>query len=147
MSPVFVPTSWCFSLLLVVLSGCGDRINPAVDEAAIRQVMAEQETAWDRGDLAGFMDGYDDAVCFIGRKGMTCGRDAVTRNYEQSYPDHAAMGDLRFTIHEVLPAGAGHAWVTGNWELTRAADTLGGGFSLLWKKEGGRWRILRDHSY
>ncbi|HNR56027.1 MAG TPA: nuclear transport factor 2 family protein [Flavobacteriales bacterium] len=141
------PGSCALPLIVILIHGCGGASEPATDEAAIRKVMAGQEAAWDRGDLSGFMDGYDDRVCFIGRKGMTCGRDAVTRNYEKSYPDQAAMGDLRFTIHEVLPAGTGHAWVTGNWQLTRTSDTLGGGFSLLWKREKAGWRIIRDHSY
>jgi ketosteroid isomerase-like protein len=31
--------------------------------------------------------------------------------------------------------------------LVRTADTLGGGFTLLWVKEGEAWKIARDHSY
>lgn len=138
---------WALLLAVLPWCGCGSGADPVADEAAIKQVMADQERAWDQGDLTGFMAGYDGSVCFIGRRGMTCGREAVTRNYEQRYPDRAAMGDLRFTIQEVLPAGDRHAWVTGLWELVRTADTLGGGFSLLWEKDEAGWRIIRDHSY
>ncbi len=127
--------------------GCGQRRDARSDEAAIRQVLAAQEAAWDQGDIQGFMTGYTADVCFIGARGRTCGREAVTRNYESSYPDKAAMGDLHFEITEVLPTGSAHAWVTGTWQLFRVADTLGGGFSLLWRKEADGWRILRDHTY
>ncbi len=116
-------------------------------EVAIRQVMTDQEAAWDRGDIPGFMEGYADSVCFISKKGMTCGKAEVTANYLRTYPDKSAMGDLTFGIHEVVMAGEAHAWLTGTWELIRASDTVGGGFSLLWKKEPQGWRILRDHTY
>lgn len=109
--------------------------------------MAQQEAAWDRGDIPTYMEGYADDVCFTSGKGSTCGREAVTNNYLRKYPDKAAMGDLTFGIDELLPAGNGHAWLTGTWQLVRSADTLGGGFSLLWKNEGKNWRIVRDHSY
>lgn len=128
------------------MAGCGSP-SIQVDEQAIRHVMADQEVAWDKGDIRGYMEGYADDICFIGKRGRTCGKEEVTRNYEQNYPDLAAMGDLQFELHEVVPAGSDHAWVTGNWHLYRAADTLNGGFSLLWRKDKNGWRILRDHSY
>lgn len=133
--------------IFLMMAACRSAPDLQVDGTAIRQVMAEQEAAWDRGDIRGYMAGYAEDICFIGRRGRTCGKEAVTRNYEKNYPDRAAMGDLHFVLHEVLPAGGEHAWVTGTWELFRTADTLGGGFSLLWRNGPDGWRILRDHSY
>lgn len=132
--------------LLTLFAACASPFNGS-DEAAIRKAMSDQELAWDKGDIPGFMEGYSDTICFIGKKGKTCGREAVTANYLKSYPDKAAMGDLSFGIHEVIPAGADHAWMTGTWTLHRSADTLGGGFSLLWAREAEGWRIVRDHTY
>lgn len=109
--------------------------------------MLEQETAWDRGDIPGFMNGYADSVCFITLGSRMCGKAEVTTRYLARYPDKDAMGDLTFTIDEVLLAGADHAWLTGTWSVARAADTLGGGFSLLWKMYGEDWLIVRDHTY
>jgi ketosteroid isomerase-like protein len=120
--------------------------SPA-DEKAIRQVMDAQEKAWDRGDIPGFMEGYSDSVCFISKRGKTCGKAAVTANYVKSYPDKSAMGDLMFDQLEVLGAGADNAWCTGNWHLYREKDTIGGGFSLFWERTPKGWRILRDHTY
>lgn len=131
---------------LCLLTACTTPFTPT-DDTAIRTAMADQELAWDMGDIPGFMQGYSDTVCFIGSRGTTCGRDAVTANYLRNYPDQAAMGDLAFGIQEVVPAGDDHAWVTGTWTLVRAADTLGGGFSLLWARERDGWRIVRDHTY
>lgn len=130
-----------FACLACNATGSGDV------EESIRQGMAEQELAWDRGDIPGFMEWYADSACFISAKGRTCGKAAVLANYQRSYPEKGTMGDLTFGIHEVVPAGDTHAWLTGTWELVRATDTVGGGFSLLWKQEQQGWRILRDHTY
>jgi len=108
--------------------------------------MRSQEKEWDAGRIDGFMDGYWDEVCFLGKADQDCGRAAVTERYKKSYPDAAAMGDLTFKTIELLPAGDAHAWCTGTWQLVRATDTLAGRFSLLWQKREGEWRILRDHS-
>ncbi|MFZ1686627.1 MAG: SgcJ/EcaC family oxidoreductase [Flavobacteriales bacterium] len=132
-------------LMLAGTKGAGQGFGPA-ERDAIALVMSLQEKAWDAGDLQGFMDGYWDEVCFLGKADQNCGRDAVTARYKKSYPDAAAMGDLTFTTIEVLPAGEGHAWCTGTWKLIRTADTLAGRFSLLWQQREGEWRILRDHS-
>lgn len=132
-------------ILLFLLASCATFTKG--DEQAIREVMAMQESAWDRGDIPGFMNGYADSVCFASPHGSTCGRDAVTANYQKSYPDQAAMGDLTFGIDEVLGVDADHAWVTGTWKLHRRADTLGGGYSLLWCRLPQGWRILRDNTY
>jgi hypothetical protein len=51
--------------LAFLLGSCGTP-SAGVDEGAIRTVMERQETAWDNGDIPGFMDGYADSVCFIG---------------------------------------------------------------------------------
>lgn len=137
----------CYLCALVLMaSACNPSVQDPAD-ALIRRVMAEQEAAWDRGDIPAFMDGYADDICFIGMSGRTCGKEKVKANYQEHYPDRAAMGDLRFGIHEVVMAGTGHAWATGTWELIRTADTLGGGFSLLWRRDANGWRIIRDHTY
>ncbi|MEZ4806521.1 MAG: nuclear transport factor 2 family protein [Flavobacteriales bacterium] len=131
---------------LTMLLAC-DPAPGSFDPRPIHDAMSGQQQAWDRGDIPGFMMAYSDTVCFIGRTRTTCGKDKVTAQYRRSYPDRAAMGMLRFELDEVLPVGDKHAWVTGGWRLYRAADTLGGGFSLLWAREHQGWRIVRDHTY
>lgn len=144
------------ALLALLLAACTGKcpepadasLPVAVDApAAIHVVMAAQEAAWDRGDIDGFMEGYAPDICFIGAEGSTCGRDSVTARYKRRYADRAAMGDLHFGRLEVVQAGPDHAWCTGTWRLERSRDTLGGGFSLLWRRDGAAWRILRDHTY
>jgi len=131
-------------LVLLLTTSCGTFTG--ADERSIRSVMSEQEAAWDRGDIPGFMEGYADTICFVSKRGRTCGKEAVTTNYLASYPNKAAMGDLTFTIHEVVPAGSQNAWVSGGWSLSRERDTLGGSFALFWQKQESGWLIVRDHT-
>lgn len=109
--------------------------------------MEGQEAAWDNGDIDGFMTWYADSICFHSPRGNTCGKAQVTENYKHSYPTKEAMGDLEFDLHEVVPAGADHAWVSGSWALNRSSDTLAGAFALLWARQAEGWRIVRDHTY
>lgn len=132
-------------IVTILLSGCSEQRGSIM--GSIQEAMAAQEQAWDRGDIPGFMEAYSDTICFLSPRGKRCGKVEVQASYARNYPDKAAMGDLQFTIHEVVPAGAEHAWCTGEWKLFRAADTLGGGFSLLWTMEEQGWRITRDHTY
>ncbi len=143
-APAWIGT--CFATAIALLPSACDFPGPDM-HVAIQQVMRDQEKVWNRGDIPGFMIGYSDTICFIGSKGRTCGKESVTANYLHSYPDAGAMGLLHFDIDERLPIGALNAWVTGRWTLHRSADTLAGGFTLLWAKEGSDWRIVRDHSY
>jgi len=115
---------------------------------AIQQVMDEQEAAWNRGDLEGFMQGYwkSDSLRFIGKRGITYGWQSTLDNYKKSYPDSDAMGKLQFTNLSMEITGDSSTYVIGKWELFRTTDTLAGHYSLLWKNLNGRWLIIADHS-
>jgi uncharacterized protein (TIGR02246 family) len=120
----------------------------STDENAIRQVMAAQETAWNRADIEGFMEGYwkSDSLTFIGSRGVTYGWQATLDSYKKGYPDAAAMGKLTFTILQLEVLSPESAYVIGKWQLTREKDAPGGHFTLLWKKIGGKWVIVADHT-
>jgi ketosteroid isomerase-like protein len=110
--------------------------------------MADQELAWNRGDLEGFMQGYwhSDSLRFIGSRGLTYGWQQTLDNYKKGYPDTDAMGKLKFTILSVEQLSKRSAYVIGKWHLTRKAGDLEGHYTLLWKKVKGAWVIVADHS-
>ena len=47
------------------------------------------------------------------------------------------------TVTELAP---GVALVTGKWELTLSKETVGGRYSLVFKKLSDGWRIIHDHT-
>ncbi len=149
---------WGTLVFLAGFFGCATAgtMSKAPDVTAIEQVMAQQQAAWNRGDVDDFMHGYKDAsdTTFVGssvRKGY---RD-ILASYRQHYATKAQMGRLIFSAIDVrlLPGADGvvrYAAVTGRFHLDRSARGEvakdDGVFSLLWEKTPGGWKIILDHS-
>lgn len=123
------------------------RIEDA-SRAAIRAVLAEQQAAWNRGDVENFMKGYWNSpdLSFAGSSGVTRGYEAVRTRYRKNYPDTKAMGHLEFSEIEVHPLGEDAAFVLGRWHLTRESDELGGVFTLVFERFADGWKIVHDHT-
>lgn len=117
-------------------------------EQAIRRVMADQEAAWNRGDIPAFMEGYwrSDSLIFIGKRGCTYGWQPTLASYQRGYPDRATMGTLHFDIVRLEVLSRKSAYLIGKWHLTRTKGDVGGYFTLLWKKVAGKWVVAADHT-
>lgn len=113
----------------------------------IKLVMNEQETAWNNGDIEGFMNGYwkSDSLMFIGKNGIKYGWQTTLDNYKNSYPDKETMGKLNFEILK-LDVQESSAYMLGKWKILRIKDEIGGYFTLYWKKINGKWLITIDHT-
>ena len=117
-------------------------------EQKIRTILAEQTASWNNGDLVAFMKGYwkNDSLLFVGKNGPTYGYQKTLSNYQKSYPDKTAMGNLAFNILQVQPLSADTWLVLGKWSLTRSIGNLSGHYTLLFKKIDKEWVIIADHS-
>ncbi|HWO18283.1 MAG TPA: nuclear transport factor 2 family protein [Kofleriaceae bacterium] len=124
------------------------RFVPA-DRTAITAVLDAQVAAWNRGDLAAYMDGYartDDLIFTSGgkvRRGWQTTFDQYRKRYAQ---DPAAMGKLVFEIDRIDPVGADAAIVLGAWILTGSPHDGRGIFSLVLERRPEGWRIVHDHT-
>lgn len=118
------------------------------NEKVILEILKEQNNAWNRGDIDGFMTGYwkNDSLMFIGKSGVTYGWTNTLNNYKKGYPDTAAMGKLTFTLIQVKRLSAKYYHVTGKWFLKRSVGDVEGHYTLLFRKIRGRWVIISDHS-
>jgi ketosteroid isomerase-like protein len=154
------------SFMISIFSGSGKRIRSLAfflllfffsvsslwaqsgNEMAIRQVMREQQDAWNHGNLEGFMRGYwkDDSLMFVGSSGITYSWQTTLEHYKKNYPDTMAMGKLNFTLLHITPLAGPWYFVTGQWHLQRKAGDLGGYYTLLFKKIKGKWVIVVDHT-
>jgi len=119
-------------------------------EQAIRRVLSDQEQAWNRGDIDGFMKGYENSpnTLFI-RKNVRRGYGSVRRRYHEQYPTREKMGKLTFSDLSVTLLDADYASVTGEFHLVRAASAGGnasGVFSLLFRRTPAGWKIMLDHT-
>jgi ketosteroid isomerase-like protein len=120
----------------------------AKSEAAIRAVLDAQRDAWNRGDLEGYMDGYDRSprTEFVGGDTITRGWQTVLDRYKKNYNSREKMGLLTFSEVEITMLSKDAALVLGRWHLKRATDEPHGTFTLLFRKTKAGWRIVHDHS-
>ena len=118
------------------------------DELEVRAALAEQDKAWNAGDINGFMQTYwqSDSLLFTGQSGPTYGWQTTLENYKKRYPDTAAMGKLQFDILQLKSLSSEYYFLLGKWHLQRTIGDVGGYFTLLFKKINGRWVIVADHT-
>jgi uncharacterized protein (TIGR02246 family) len=124
------------------------RATPA-DRAAIAAVLDAQVAAWNRGDLAAYMEGYarTDALVFTSSGKVRRGWQTTFESYRARYAqDPAAMGKLVFQIDRIDPVGADAAVVLGTWILTASPHDGRGIFSLVLERRPEGWRIIHDHT-
>ncbi len=122
--------------------------KPERIDLIIGAAMKNQENAWNRGDIDGFMAGYwrSDSLIFIAPHGLTYGWKQTLDNYKKAYPDRETMGKLTFTILSVERISLKNAYVIGKWHLARRAGDQSGHYTLLWRKIKGTWVIVSDHT-
>jgi uncharacterized protein (TIGR02246 family) len=120
----------------------------AKDEAAIRQLMAAQVDAWNKGNLDAFMKGYwnNDSLVFIGKSGPSYGYHEALANYKKNYNGPEQMGKLFFDLLKVKRLSGDYYFVIGKWFLKRKSGDIGGIYTLLFHKIDGQWRIVVDHT-
>jgi uncharacterized protein (TIGR02246 family) len=124
------------------------RFEPA-DRAAIQAVLDRQAAAWNRGDLASYMDGYarTPALIFTSGGNVRRGWQEAFDHYQARYAtDPKAMGTLVFAIDSIDPVGADGAVVLGRWDLTATAHPGRGVFTLVLERRPEGWRIIHDHT-
>jgi uncharacterized protein (TIGR02246 family) len=118
------------------------------NRSAITDVLNAQQSAWNRGDVDAFLEGYwhSPELTFSGTSGIARGWSGVLAHYKKAYPDRETMGRLEFSGLEFRFLGPDAALVLGNWHLTRAKGDVGGVFSLVWQRFPEGWRIVHDHT-
>jgi beta-aspartyl-peptidase (threonine type) len=122
--------------------------NPVT--SAVREVLHQQLTAWNQGDLEGFMKHYWNSrdLTFSAQGQTTRGWRETRQRYLDRYPDRAAMGQLAFDRLEITPLGPEAALAIGRWELRQNGQQpqRRGNFSVVFRQLDGRWLIIHDHT-
>jgi len=120
----------------------------AQDKQAILKLMHDQQTAWNKGDIDAFMQGYwkSDSLVFVGKSVPLYGWQNTINRYKKAYPDKNAMGQLTFGIIKLDILDHNNAFMLGSWHLDRKAGPIGGYFTLWFRKINGEWKIVCDHT-
>lgn len=130
------------------LSASSQTATDTKAQAAIRAVLDAQAAAWNRGDIEGYMDGYDRSpkTEFVGGDSITRGWQQVLDRYKQKYDSREKMGVLTFSDLDIKLLTKDAALVLGRWKLKRMNDEPHGVFTLLFRRTKAGWRIVHDHS-
>ncbi len=131
-------------LLVCLLSSACASKQDSVE--AVRAVMQAQQAAWNRGDIEGFMDGYErsETTTFVSGDELTQGWQTVLDRYKRRYTSAEQMGMLTFSELDMQPLSPSLVLAEGRWKLIRANDTPHGRFTLLFRQTAKGWRIIHD---
>ncbi len=123
-------------------------IAQSKEKKAVVAVLENQRLAWNKGNIEEYMQGYwkSDSLVFVGKNGPQYGWNKTLQNYQKSYPNKEAMGELQFNFINIEILDNNNAFVLGQWILKRANDEPKGYFTLRLRKIHGEWKVVYDHS-
>jgi len=111
----------------------GPLSQDAIIQFEIYHVIEAQQTAWNRGDIDAFMNGYarSDSTTFVSEDKVTRGWQTVRDRYKKKYSDRAKMGTLTFSDLEITPRNRYASVVLVSWKFTRLAGLARGRLTLF----------------
>ncbi|WP_129793172.1 SgcJ/EcaC family oxidoreductase [Sphingosinicella sp. CPCC 101087] len=140
----------CFiAALLLVLASCArpPAFDAAAEEQAIRQVIADMEAAWNRGDFRGYMAGFKNPdVVFVSRGQFQRDWQGTLDHYVRDYggsPDQ--RGHLQFRDIRIEMLAPDAAQLISRYRLERPQAPQEGINTRLMRKVDGRWVIALNH--
>ena len=143
-------TVWLLALAATLAIPVLAQDSADASRAAIRKVIEEQQAAWNRHDLEGFMAGYwnsPELTFFSGgheSKGWQAALDRYKKNYQSAGHE---MGKLEFANLRIEILGPEAAFARGEFHLTMTdGNTPHGLFTLVFRRFPDGWKIVHDHS-
>ncbi len=145
------------SLLILGLLSTSSPVQAQTHDSMLQFQLSDElkknATAWNRGDLDGFLANYvaTDDFSYVSGGQIVKGFDALKERYVKRYGDSPeSMGKLSFSDIDVWRLGEDRALLVGRWKLNRedAAEkrTDDGVFTLVMVKDGTDWKIFHDHT-
>jgi len=119
------------------------------DSADVLKLIREQEAAWNRGDLKGFMAGYWNSpnLSFFSGRDVQKGWQQTYERYQKRYQGEGKeMGKLEFSELRADRLADGLVIARGRWKVELKSQTLDGLFTLIVEKKPEGWRIVHDHT-
>jgi len=139
------------ALALLLVCGCGQRVNDPADEGAIRNLMTEYEKASNSRELDWFSASFytDDAILLPPNQPPTAGKEAIAASTQATFDQFASSSEA-VTVEEVL-SSRDLAVARGgyDWKAQPKAEGLGevseqGKWSGTFRRQGdGSWKCSR----
>jgi len=113
-------------------------------------MLTRSAAAWNRGDLAGFMNDYarDSLTSYVTGGHVQYGWQPLYERYQTAYFAPGKSRDsLAFDDVRVRPLTTGLAFCTARFALHRGGQVIASGpFTLILAKRDDRWLIIHDHT-
>ena len=117
---------------------------------SVERVLLDQQEAWNRHDLEGFMAGYwkSPELTFFSGAQRTQGWQGALDRYRRVYQSEGKeMGQLGFSQLQIESLATDEAFVRGAWRLTLSdGKTPHGLFTLMFRRFPDGWKIIHDHT-
>ena len=136
-----------FALLFLAACARTPAYDAAAEERAIRQVIADMEVAWNRGDFRGYMAGFKNPdVVFVSRGEFQRDWQGTLDHYIRDYGgDPARRGRLHFFDIRVEMLSPDAAQLISRYRLEGGERPQDGINTRLMRKVDGRWVIALNH--
>jgi hypothetical protein len=109
--------------------------------------------AWNAGNLAGFLDCYENSphTSYLTSDQIVVGYAEIEKLYAERFATVSAArrGILSMSLSRVVPLSAEHSLAIGRYLLSRDESHGGPGdgvFSLVLRRTAVGWRIAADHT-
>lgn len=136
-------------LMTLAASACSRApdVDAAAEEAAIRQVIANMQQAWNRGDFRGYMAGFKNPdVIFVSRGRFQRDWQGTLDHYIRDYGGSPERrGNLRFWDIRIEMLAPDAAQLVSRYRLERPENPQDGINTRLMRKVDGRWVIALNH--
>jgi uncharacterized protein (TIGR02246 family) len=122
-------------------------MSDALEKDAIRNVIAEMQAAWNRGDFHGYMAGFANPdVIFVSRGKIQKDWQATLDHYIADYGGApGSQGELAFSNIRIEILAPDAAQLISDYKLVRTAGNQTGVNTRLMRKRDGRWVIGLNH--
>jgi uncharacterized protein (TIGR02246 family) len=140
---------WC--VLGVILGACAAPRGPQSDpEREVAAMLSRSAAAWNRGDLAAFMNDYarDSLTSYVSGGHTQYGWQRLYDRYQAAYFSPGKSHDsLTFDEVRVRALTPDLALATARFALHRGDSSVASGpFTLILERRGDRWLIIHDHT-
>jgi uncharacterized protein (TIGR02246 family) len=136
-----------FAALMFCFAAQAAGTDPESEKAAIREVIARMEAAWNRGDFRGYMEGFANPdVVFVSRGEFQQDWQGTLDHYIRDYghsPD--GRGVLHFYDIRIEMLAPDAAQLISRYQLDRPNKPQNGINTRLMRKRNGKWVIALNH--
>ncbi len=116
------------------------------EQLDVTKVLIAQQTAWNKGDLDGFLSHYkDDPTSEAVLSGPVRGLANIRAAFHANYPNRESMGQIENSEVQVRELGETYALATGKYHLTRSKKLGGdaeGTFLSIMEKTSSGWKVI-----